>query len=238
MAAPARAWRACCTARWWRERTIASTCTALRPRAPTTRTNYPHLRVDADHAESLDLARAFGARFIVHHRGTAGSLHRVAQASGRPSLVVEAGGPGRGEPALIDWLLKGLERLLASLGLVAGSPGPAAEPHLLRQTRWLRARRGGLLEYFAGLGQRVLPGQLLLGTTSVLGRGLERLHAPDRGVVLGLCTHPAVGPGDALLHLGLEAPASSPATGLPDELERKLCFELNAALRILEAPGT
>jgi hypothetical protein len=207
--------------------------------AAAPRHNYPHLRVDAEHPESLALARAFGARWIVHHRGTAGSLRRVAQASGRPSLVVEAGGPGRVEPAVVAWLLSGLERLLVGLGLLAGPASPAPAAQLLRRTRWLRARHGGLLEYYARLGEHVPAGRLLLGATSVLGRELERLHAPSEGVVLGLCTQPAIGPGDALLHLALleasQAPAA-PARHAPDPLEQRLDLELNATLRILAAP--
>jgi predicted deacylase len=207
--------------------------------AAAPRHNYPHLRVDAQHPESLALAQAFGARWIVHHRGTAGSLRRVAQASGRPSLVAEAGGPGRAEPAVVQWLLRGLQRLLVGYGLLPGPAAPAAPALLLRRTRWLRARRGGLLEYYARLGERVPGGRLLLGATTVLGRELERLHAPAEGVVLGLCTQPAIGPGDALLHLALLDPEDArrhPPGPVCDPLEQQLDLELNGALRILSVP--
>lgn len=198
--------------------------------AAAPRLNHPHLRVDAEHAGSLALAQAFGARYIVHHRGAPGSLRRAAQASGRPSLVVEAGGAGRGEPALVDWLLAGLQRALAGVGLLEQSGAPAAPAIVVRRTRWLRARQGGLLEYHVGLGERVTKGRLLLGATSALGRELERLHAPEEGLVLGLCAHPAVGPGDALVHLALLGPQAGSPAPEATALEQRLAAELNSAL--------
>ena len=205
--------------------------------AAAPRLNHPHLRVDAQHPGSLALAQTFGARLIVHHRGATGSLRRAAQASGRPSLVVEAGGAGRGEPALIEWLLAGLKRTLAGVGLLEQSEPPAAPGMLIRRTRWLRARRGGLLEYHVGLGERVAKGRLLLGATSALGREQERLHAPEDGLVLGLCAQPAVGPGDALVHLALMEPQTGSAGPDPSALEQRLAAELGAGLRIGRPPA-
>jgi uncharacterized protein len=171
--------------------------------AAAPRTNFPHLRLDTSDAASLALAHAFRAPWILHHRGNPGSLRRAAQAAGRPSLVVEAGSPGRIEAGLVDWTLLGLRRILVHLGLVEGPAPDGPRPRLLRRSTWLRSSRGGLLEYHVGPGSVVAAGQPLLRTTNVLGREVERFSAPAAGVVLGLISLPAIGPGEALVHLGL-----------------------------------
>ncbi len=72
----------------------------------------------------------------------------------------------------------------------------------MKRRKWVRAERGGFLQFHVAPGDIVEQEQPLATNTSLLGRERSVLTAPFDGVVLGMTTLPAVSPGEPVCHLG------------------------------------
>ncbi|HEX6202185.1 MAG TPA: succinylglutamate desuccinylase/aspartoacylase family protein [Thermoanaerobaculia bacterium] len=176
--------------------------------AAAERANYPHVRVDLADAAAAELARAFGCELLVDGAGPDRSLRRAARAAGVPTIVYEAGSPRRFERPFIEVGKRGVLNVMRHLGMLAGEPEPPPLQVEVRDTHWLRARAGGILDLKAELGQPLRRGAEVSINTSPFGRERSVLKAPHPGVVLGLTRLPLVHPGDAICHLArLPGPA-------------------------------
>jgi predicted deacylase len=170
--------------------------------AAVRRTNFPNLRADVADKRVAELAEAFGAEIVVKGRGPEGSFRREACRAGRPTIVLEAGEVWKVEPTVVEYAQRGIRNVLSHLGM---TDEPRVQPTfqiVIKSTKWIRTDRGGFLKFHASPGDIVREGDELATNTSLVGTVLNVLHAPYDGVVLGLTTLPAVGPGDPVIHLG------------------------------------
>jgi predicted deacylase len=167
------------------------------------RTNYPQLRADLTNPAVAELAGAFGCPLIVDGAGPEGSLRRTAVAAGVPTVVYEAGSPRRLERPFIEVGIQGVLNVLRHLRMMPGEP---ADPPLrlwIERTRWIRSRKGGILELKVDLGAPLRRGQEISVHNNPFGRERSVLKAPSAGIVLGLTQLPLVHPGDAICHVAL-----------------------------------
>jgi uncharacterized protein len=171
----------------------------------------PFALYDAGPAEAraLELATAYGLGYVVRSepgpgRAVGGSTSTAAAEAGIPAIIAEAGGCGLVERAAVDAHIRGLDGILAALGM-AGAPavGPRDQPGYLRRFLWLRCQDEGWWEPAVAPGQAVAEGQLL-GTVSTLdgARLLQTITAPAAGVPLFITSSPAVAADGLLLGLG------------------------------------
>lgn len=169
------------------------------------RHNFPQLRADLDDPEARDYALAFGAPAIVHARMRDGSLRGVATERGVPVLVFEGGENLRLDDAVIRTGERGVLRVLAAVGIRPRGPRREKKPPFeVRRTRWVRARRTGVLHLEVEPGEVVRKGQRLATISDVFGDSRLDVAAPAPGIVLGLSRNALVHRGDGLLNLGLE----------------------------------
>ena len=70
-----------------------------------------------------------------------------------------------------------------------------------RSSKWVRARRSGILELDAHLGQRVEEGQRIGSLFDSFGRTLSAVRANLTGIVIGRTEAPLVNSGDGVVHL-------------------------------------
>ncbi len=171
--------------------------------AAVRRTNFPNVRTDCENAECARLAGAFGCEVIVNSGGPDGSLRREAVKRGCPTIVLEAGEVWKTEPGVLDLTLRGISNVLAELGM---TDDPCQPPHyqiVVRATRWIRSESGGFLHFHVAPGDAVAEGQPVASGTTLLGLGHEIIRSPVAGIVLGMTTMPAVGPGDPVVHIAL-----------------------------------
>lgn len=170
------------------------------------RTNYPQVRVDFADPRAVELAEAFGCSLIIGGAGPEHSLRRTACAAGVPTIVYEAGSARRFERPVIQAGLRGVLDVLRYLAMMPGEPMPSPLFLRLEDTRWVRARVGGILDLHVELGQPLRRGETLSVTTNPFGRGRSQLEAPFGGLALGLTQLPLVHPGDPVCHIArLEA---------------------------------
>ncbi|MBK1882168.1 succinylglutamate desuccinylase/aspartoacylase family protein [Luteolibacter pohnpeiensis] len=175
--------------------------------AAVRRTNFPNVRTDFDEPECARLARAFGCEVIVNSAGPDGSLRKAAVKSGCPTIVLEAGEVWKVEPSVQELTLRGISNVLAELQMTGGVCEPPPHQVIVRETRWIRSESGGFLHFHVAPGDAVAEGQAVASSTNLLGSEMEIIRSPLAGVVMGMTTMPAVGPGDPVVHIALPSDA-------------------------------
>ena len=160
---------------------------------------------------ALALAVAYGLGYVIRQepgpdRAVGGTTSAAAAAAGIPAITAEAGGCGLVERAAVDQHVRGLDRVLAALGMAdtAGQDGqePAA-PVRLTKFIWLRCDEAGWWQPTVRPGEQVAQGQLLGTVTSIDGaQELQSITAPVAGVPMFITNSPAVEADGLLLGLG------------------------------------
>lgn len=166
------------------------------------RTNFPNVRGDLSLPEVKRLAEAFGSEFIVAGAGPAGSLRRAACGAGCPTIILEGGEVWKVEPVIVETAVRGVANVLVEFGMLEGRAIRPPQQTIIEKTKWIRADRGGFLQFHVRPGEIVTVGQPLATNASLLGEEQSVLTAPFHGVILGMTTLPAVSPGEPVCHLG------------------------------------
>jgi predicted deacylase len=174
------------------------------------RTNLPQVRCDLEQVDTLRLARVFGAPVLLHARLRDGSLRAAARDLGKTVLVYEAGEASRFDIGAIDNGVRGVFRVMESLGMLSiDVEPPEAEPALAWKSSWARARRTGFCEMIARLGDRVTESSNLAVVYDALGRSRSLVKSKTSGIVIGHVTSPIVNRGDAVAHVAEVSTESS-----------------------------
>ncbi len=168
------------------------------------RINIPQIRANIDDAATLKLARAFGAPFTIHAKVRDGSLRQAATELGATVLVYEAGQAHRFDPEAIETGTAGVLRTLRSMGMLDARLPRAKPTRLIRRTRWVRARRGGLAEIEVKLGQHVEKGEHVAAISDAFGSRPTQIKATETGWIIAQSQNPLVNSGDALAHIARE----------------------------------
>lgn len=170
--------------------------------AAVRRTNFPNVRADLNNPDCMRLAKSFGSGIILAGAGPKGSFRREASKSGCPTIVVEGGEVWKVEPSVAECMTRGVFNVLKELKMIEGEQDVPEEQAIIKQTKWLRAERGGFVAMHVAPGDIVVKGQPIATNTNLLAEDQNRLEAPFSGIVIGMTTLPAVQPGEPIVHLG------------------------------------
>jgi predicted deacylase len=169
------------------------------------RTNLAQIRVSPNNANTLELAKVFGAPVILTSLSRDGSLRSAATEKNCDVLLYEAGEGLRFDEMAVRAGVAGILRVMHHLELVnaQGISKPKAASILCASSRWLRAPTGGLLRTFKAEGDVVKEGEVLAAVSDPFGEQEEELLAPTDGIIAGRAVLPIVNEGDAIFHLAL-----------------------------------
>ncbi len=166
------------------------------------RTNLPQIRADLSDPETRALAEAFGPQIILNSKLRPGSLREAAGRAGIKVLVHEAGEPSRFDPGSLREGINGTFRVLHALGMVEEAPPPSPfEPIRITSSKWVRARRSGLMRVSVELGDRVTKNSRIGLISDIFGEQRVPIRSPIDGIVIGMQLNPMVHRGDALVHI-------------------------------------
>jgi uncharacterized protein len=158
-------------------------------------------------ARARELAVAFGLPCLtrVERAGSpvAGTTSAAAAELGIPGVIAEVGGCGLLEEPAVQRHLTGIGNVLRALDMLDGEPDPAPQPqHMVDRFLWLRCREAGWWRPAVRAGDRFAAGDELGAVEDLFGEPLERVPAPEDGVVLFVTSSPAVAADGLLLGLG------------------------------------
>jgi predicted deacylase len=171
-------------------------------------------------ARAREMATAYGLGYVIRQepgpdRAVGGTTSSSAADIGIPAIIAESGECGLVQQDAVDRHVRGLDRVLALLGIAddpAAGPGagPASDqagggaPTFLTRFLWLKCTDAGWWEPAVRPGEAVTAGQPL-GTVSSLDGGqiLQTITAPADGVPMFITSSPAVAANGLLLGLGV-----------------------------------
>ncbi|OYP38282.1 succinate dehydrogenase [Rhodopirellula sp. MGV] len=206
--------------------------------ASVRRTNYPNVRGDLTNPGVKRLAMAFGCEVIMDGIGPAGALRSEATASGCPTVVMEGGEVSKVEPGIVESAVRGIYNVLRELDMLPGEIERPRYQVIVEQSKWLRANKGGFMQFHILPGELVEREQPVATIYDLFGHVQTTIASPFDAVVIGMNTLPAVSPGEPICHLG-QLPDDTSASKLrksrlqEDGLEEKLVDQLSSNIAVV-----
>ncbi|ELR69673.1 Putative deacylase [Fulvivirga imtechensis AK7] len=166
--------------------------------------NYPQIRASFQSEEEFEIAKAFGAPFIIESPFRDKSLRKTAAKAGKPILVYEGGETLRLRKQVLDVGVSGMLRVMNHLGMRDDAPEAVHQPIFIKNSTWIRAKYAGLHHAHVRNGNKIEKNQALGLITDPYGQFEKVIKSPVNGYVIGINNYPVVNMGDALLHIGME----------------------------------
>ena len=185
------------------------------------------------------LAEAVGSEIIMNGKGPKGAFRREACLAGCPTIIMEGGEVWKVEPSIVESATRGIRNVLRSLKMLDGESESPDHQLVVEKSKWIRAERGGFLQFHIKPGEIVEKDQPLVTNTTLLGSEQSVLHAPFDAVVIGMTTLPATSPGEPVCNLGKLPKKTKPASlrklrSDADGLEERLTEELASNVLVVE----
>ncbi len=151
------------------------------------------------------LALCYGVERILAEDPAQIPDHSVGAAAlrGVPAIVAEVGQQGICDEASVARHLRGLQNVMAELGMIDPVGPPAPAPRELAEMAWMRTDVSATYHPSVAVGEEVLRGQLVGELRDLFGEPVRQLEAVASGTVVFCVTTPAVKAGDPLLGIGV-----------------------------------
>ncbi|MBU0945867.1 MAG: succinylglutamate desuccinylase/aspartoacylase family protein [Proteobacteria bacterium] len=206
------------------------------------RTNYPNVRADLTNPQVRWLAESFGSEITIDSKGPQGSFRREACRAGCPTIIMEGGEVWKVEPSIVETSIRGLKNVFRKLKMLDGKAENPAYQVVIKQSKWIRAERGGFLHFHVKPGDIIEKGQPLVTNSTILGREHNTFNAPFNAVVIGMTSLPAISPGEPICNLGKLPKGYNPSELRQqrldeDGLEQRVSEELASNVHVVEPPG-
>ncbi len=188
----------------------------------TTLSNLGYLARDGDDyhlgLSFLELGVAARNRLPVYEVSIP-AMQNLAEVSGYVAtlLVYEAGQAHRFDDHAVDAGVAGVMRTLRAMGMIDARLPRVQATRLIRHTRWVRARRGGIADIEVRLGEKVARGDRIASISDAFGMRPTQVKATESGWVIAKSLRPLVNSGDSLVHIGS---VGGPDRDEPAEMKR------------------
>jgi len=157
--------------------------------------------------KSIELAKAMGPDWTrLHESKHPGTLLNECGTLGIPSVIAELGGVNHRLPEdfmqNVEAFVKVVKNIMRHLGMISGTPEYAKEWEVLEGSN-MRCNYGGLIVFGekCRLKQQVKKGDYLYSIVDLFGEELERVTAPQDGIILGVPGSPVAYPGNNVVTL-------------------------------------
>lgn len=168
------------------------------------RYNYPQIRYTSSDEKAFELAKVFGAPFILKKPVISKSLRKIAKEKNVPIIIYEGGESLRFDGHAIFTGVNGILRVLNHLNMLTCN---TSEPDRLihfGKTVWVRAPFSGLFMWTKRSGSRVQQDEIIGVINDPQGLSIISVIAPKDGYIIGHNNASVVNQGDALFHISTE----------------------------------
>jgi len=175
------------------------------------RFNAAQIRINEGDEESLELAKKFGAPFIVQSKRREKSYRDSAIKLGKKVLLFEGGKSLNIDKSITNIGVNGALKVMTHLGirdsteeLKEGSNVPNSSSIMVKKSKWIRASYSGLFRSSAELGKLYDKGDKVGSISDPFGYFEKDVKAPKKGYVFCINHSPIVNKGDAIIHMSIE----------------------------------
>lgn len=173
---------------------------ALSPFTLWTRAGDPAV---ASRSRALSEVYGFEHSLGVEPDSVPGAAYASAALLGVPAIIAEIGQQGIVDEPSVRRHLRGLQNVMAHLGMVEPLGPAPAPPVAMDRTVWMRTDVSATYHPTVAVGEAVEEGEPVGELRDIFGEVQVSLSAPAAGVVLFLVTSLAVKAGDPLLGIGV-----------------------------------
>ncbi|WP_298556658.1 succinylglutamate desuccinylase/aspartoacylase family protein [uncultured Algibacter sp.] len=171
------------------------------------RFNAPQLRYSKENKELNDLAKVFGAPFVLYSKNLSKSFRTTCYKLGKPLLLFEGGKSFHIDDIVTNSGVNGSKRVLKHLGMlktVFKSSKPKKETVFINESKWQRAKYSGMFKASVAIGSLVEKDDILGNITDPYGKFNYFVRASNTGYIINVNESPIVYQGDALFHISME----------------------------------
>ncbi len=173
------------------------------------RFNYSQVRINGTDEATLELAKVFGAPFIVFSKSQEKTFRNSMVKLGKKVLLFEGGKSLNLDKKVTKSGIQGALNVMHYLGLreqATQLPNFTVEnpPIVIQSSKWMRATHSGMYRSYISAGQQVEKGAKLGSISDPYGAYEKVFKNPQKGYILNSNHSPVVIQGDALLHIGFE----------------------------------
>jgi len=168
------------------------------------RVNIAQIRCMLDDEKNLELAKVFGAPFIVHSKYIKKSVRETFHKLGKIALLFEGGKSMLYDEEAIKHGVEGTKKVIHFLKMKKYKDLSENKSIIIKKSKWLRATHSGMFHVRANNGGWVTQKTLLGIVTDPFGAFEKKIYAPFDCYVFCVNISPIVNRGDALFHVSLE----------------------------------
>ena len=168
------------------------------------RFNAPQIRYSKDNKIVIELAKVFGAPFVLYSKNVSKSFRTSCFKLGKPLLLFEGGKSFHINDVVTHSGVNGSKRVLKHLGMLKTtfkSYNPKKECVFINESKWLRAKYSGMFKASVLIGSQVKKNDILGHITDPYGKFNFLVKASNSGYIINVNESPIVYQGDALFHI-------------------------------------
>ena len=168
------------------------------------RFNAPQLRYSRENKDLDDLAKVFGAPFVLYSKNLSKSFRTTSNKLNKPLLLFEGGKSFHIDDTVTNSGVNGSKRILKHLGMlktVFKSSKPKKECIFIDDSKWLRAKYSGMFKASVSIGTQVKKEDIIGNITDPYGKFNYFVRASNSGYIININELPIVYQGDALFHI-------------------------------------
>ena len=168
------------------------------------RFNAPQIRITSEDIELKQLAKIFGAPFVLYSKNLNKSFRSTCYKLNKPLLLFEGGKSFHIDDTVTNSGVNGAKRVLKHFGMLSSdfkSSKPKKDCVFIQESRWVRAKYSGMFKPVVNLNSFVEKGDLLGNITDPYGKLNYFVKSPNSGYIINVNEAPIVYQGDALFHI-------------------------------------
>ncbi|KJD31871.1 succinylglutamate desuccinylase [Tamlana nanhaiensis] len=168
------------------------------------RFNAPQLRYSKHKTNFDELARVFGAPFVLYSSNLSKSFRSTCNKLGKPLLLFEGGKSFHIDEVVTNSGVNGSKRILKHLGMlrtIFKSTKPKNACIFITDSKWQRAKFSGMFKASIAVGSFVEKDAIIGNITDPYGKLNYFVRASNTGYIINVNESPIVYQGDALFHI-------------------------------------
>ncbi|OBX22514.1 hypothetical protein LX77_02150 [Gelidibacter algens] len=168
------------------------------------RFNAAQIRIVRNHPELDELARIFGAPFVLYSNHISKSFRNACFQLGKPILLYEGGKSFYVDNNISKVGVEGVKRILAHYDMlhhrIKASP-PKMPTVFIEESKWIRAKQSGMFKSAVNVNDKVEIDDVLGQITDPYGKIYHEVKSSIEGYVINVNEASLVYQGDALFHV-------------------------------------
>lgn len=171
------------------------------------RFNTPHLRIIDQQPFLEELAKKFGAPFILYTKSKRKSFRAACYKLGIPILLFEGGKSLHFDNVVTNTGVNGAKRVLSYMGMLHSKfkvSDPKKDSVSILRSKWIRAKYSGMFSPSIKINSFINKGETIGNITDPFGKFNHFIKANYSGFVFSINQAPIVYKGDALIHISTD----------------------------------